>query len=275
MRKLSSKIIVYTFLTALCIIWLYPFVWMVSTSFKTMNQMWSGGMSLVPDPLIFENYIRAWNKANFSSYFVNTIIFAGGLVILSNLLGATSGYVIGRFNFPGRKFIVGLMIATLVVPKGTRIIPVFNLVKMLGLLNTRIGMILAALGGGLVLRILLFSGFFRGLPKDLEDAAKIDGCNFVQQFWYVMFPLSKPIIATVTILSFVGAWKAFLIPLVFTFSRPELRTLGVGMYAFVGQYSNDWTGMAAGATISIIPVMIVFLFFQRYFIEGMAGAIKG
>lgn len=275
MRTSVSKIVTHILLILICLLWLYPFIWMVSTSFKTMKQMWDGGMNLVPDPFILENYIRAWSTANFSGYFLNTIIFAAGGVILSIFLGSTSGYVIGRFKFPGRKIIVALMIATLVIPRGTKIIPLFNLIKMLGLLNTRTGMILAASSGGLVLRILLFSGFFKGLPGDLEDSAKIDGCNFVQQFFYIMFPLSKPIIATVTILSFVGAWKAFLIPLVFTFSRPELRTLGVGMYAFVGQYSSDWTGMAAAASISIIPLMIVFFFFQRYFIEGMAGAIKG
>jgi raffinose/stachyose/melibiose transport system permease protein len=224
---------------------------------------------------MFENYVRAWNTANFSGYFLNTIIYAGGLVVFGIIFASMSGYVIGRYPFPGRKIVLAMMISTLVVPTATTIIPVFNMVKILGLLNTRIGMILASLGGSLVFNILLFSGFFQGIPDDLEDAAKIDGCNFVQQFIYIMFPLSKPIIATVTILNFINGWKAFLIPLVFTFSRPGLRTLGVGMYAFVGEYSSDWTGMAAGASISIVPMMIVFFIFQRYFIEGLAGAIKG
>jgi len=275
MRRSKSQFFKHLFLITLSAVWLYPFLWMVSASLKSSKQMWEGGINLIPDPIMFENYVRAWNTANFSGYFLNTIIYAGGLVVFGIIFASMSGYVIGRYPFPGRKIVLAMMISTLVVPTATTIIPVFNMVKILGLLNTRIGMILASLGGSLVFNILLFSGFFQGIPDDLEDAAKIDGCNFVQQFIYIMFPLSKPIIATVTILNFINGWKAFLIPLVFTFSRPGLRTLGVGMYAFVGEYSSDWTGMAAGASISIVPMMIVFFIFQRYFIEGLAGAIKG
>lgn len=275
MRNLKSKIFTHTFLIIIGFIWIYPFLWMVSASLKTMAQMWQGGISLIPDPVVLENYARAWNTANFSNYFLNTVIFAVGVVVVGIFLSSTSGYVIGRFPFPGRKIVVAAMIATLVVPRATTIIPIFTMVKMLGLLGTRTGMILAQAGTSMVVNILLFSGFFQGVPGDMEDAAKIDGCNFVQQFWHIMLPLSKPIVATVTILGFINAWKEFLIPLVFTFSRPHLRTLGVGMYAFVGEYSTDWTGMAAGASMSIIPMMLIFLLFQKYFIKGLAGAIKG
>jgi len=274
MRTFKGKYLIHFFLILLVLIWLYPFVWTLSTSLKTSAQMWEGGTNLIPQPFEFENYLRAWKTANFSSYFLNTVIYAAGTVLLAIFLASTSGYVIGRFPFPGRNLVLVAMLATLVVPQATTIIPIFNLVKGLGLLNTRYGMILAS-SGGLVVNVLLFSGFFQGLPKDLEDAGKIDGCNFLQQFFYIMFPLAKPIIATVTILTFINSWKAFLIPLVFTFSRPELRTLGVGMYAFVGERSTDWTAMAAAASLSIIPMMIVFLLFQRYFIQGLAGAIKG
>ena len=274
MRNDKIRYLVHILLITTIIIWLFPFVWILSTAFKTSAQMWQGGIDLIPDPVILENFVTAWNSANFSSYFLNTIIDAAGTVFIAIFLGSTSGYVIGRFPFPGKRLIVTAMIATLVVPQATTIIPIFNLMKSIGLLNTRIGMILAS-SGGLVVNVLLFSGFFQGLPSELEDAGKIDGCNFLQQFVYIMFPLSKPIIATVTILTFINAWKAFLIPLVFTFDRAELRTLGVGMYAFVGEHATNWTGMAAAASISIIPMMIVFLVFQSYFIEGLAGAVKG
>ncbi|MFW6361155.1 MAG: carbohydrate ABC transporter permease, partial [Spirochaetota bacterium] len=127
----------------------------------------------------------------------------------------------------------------------------------------------------LVIAILLFIGFYVGVPREMEDSGAMDGCNFWQQFRHIMLPLAKPIIGTVTILNTIGAWKEFMIPLVFTFSRPNLRTLGVGMYAFVGEFSSDWAAMAAAASISILPMMLVFLLFQRYFIEGLAGAVKG
>lgn len=271
----TGMTLTHVLLTALCIVWLYPVIWMVATSFKTQQQMWSDSTNLIPDPIQLDNYIRAWSTANFSTYFLNTVIFAVSVVALLIFMGATSGYVLGRYRFPGKKIILVAFIATTVVPRATTIIPLFQLADMLGLLSTRLGYILAYTSKTLVIAVLLFIGFYIDVPREMEDSAAMDGCNFWQQFRYIMLPLAKPIIGTVAILNTIGAWKAFMIPLVFTFSRPGLRTLGVGMYAFVGEFTNDWTAMAAAASISIIPMMVVFLLFQRYFIEGLAGAVKG
>jgi raffinose/stachyose/melibiose transport system permease protein len=273
-RKVGAGI-QHVLLTALCIVWLYPVIWMVATSFKTQKQMWSDSTSLIPAPVEIDNFIRAWSTANFSTYFLNTVIFAIAVVLLLIFMGATSGYVLGRFKFPGKKLILVAFIATTVVPRATTIIPLFQLADILGLLSSRLGYILAYTSKTLVIAVLLFIGFYIDVPREMEDSAAMDGCNFWQQFRYIMLPLAKPIIGTVAILNTIGAWKAFMIPLVFTFSRPGLRTLGVGMYAFVGEFTNDWTAMAAAASISIVPMMVVFLLFQRYFIEGLAGAVKG
>lgn len=274
-KKQRRQILLNVFFIALCLIWLYPVIWMVSASLKTNAQMWNSSASLIPNPVQLENYIRAWTTSNFSLYFFNTVIFALMVVGLLIFLGASSGYVLGRFKFPARKFIMVLLIATTVVPRATTIIPLFQLANILGLLNNRLGYTLAYTSKSLVIAILLFIGFYYGIPREMEDSAAIDGCNFWQQFMRIMLPLAKPIIGTVTILNTIGAWKEFMIPLVFTFSRPNLRTLGVGMYAFVGEFSSDWTAMAAAASISILPMIVVFLLFQRYFIEGLAGAVKG
>lgn len=262
-------------LILLCLIWIYPILWMVSASFKTNAQMWNNSAGLIPNPVQIDNYLRAWTTANFSIYFFNTVIFAISVVALIIFLGSTSGYVLGRFKFPGKHLIMVLLIGTTVIPRATTIIPLFQLADMLGMLNSRIGYTLAYTSQSLVIAILLFIGFYVGVPREMEDSGAMDGCNFWQQFWHIMLPLAKPIIGTVTILNTIGAWKAFMIPLVFTFSRPNLRTLGVGMYAFVGEFSSDWAAMAAAASISILPMMLVFLLFQRYFIEGLAGAVKG
>ena len=131
------------------------------------------------------------------------------------------------------------------MPKGYTIIPIYTLINSLGLNNTLAGVILAEAGGAHVLFILLFTAYFRGLPKELEEAAQIDGAGFLRTFAQVMMPLAKPIIATTGIMQFMYTWNSFLIPLVFTLSKPELRTLGVGMYQFVGEHSVDWTGAAA------------------------------
>ena len=161
------------------------------------------------------------------------------------------------------------------MPKGFTIIPVYALINAMGLNNSLAGVILAEVGNAHVLFILLFAAHFSGLPKDLEEAAEIDGCGFLRTFLQIMLPLSKPMIATTAIMQFMFSWNSFLIPLVFTLSKPELRTLGVGMYQFVGENSIDWTGMAAAACISLLPIIVVFVLFQRYFIEGVAGAVKG
>lgn len=273
-RKVGLNLLHVVLLT-LCVIWLYPVVWMVAASLKTNAQMWDSSASLIPNPLQWDNYVRAWVTANFSLYFFNTVIFAACVVGLLIFMGATSGYVLGRFSFPLKRTIMILLIGTTVVPRATTIIPLFQLADILGLLNSRFGYILAYTSKTLVIAVLLFIGFFIGVPREMEDSGSIDGCNFWQQFRHIMFPLAKPIIGTVTILNTIGAWKAFMIPLVFTFSRPNLRTLGVGMYAFVGEFSSDWPAMAAAASISILPMILVFLLFQRYFIEGLAGAVKG
>jgi raffinose/stachyose/melibiose transport system permease protein len=134
---------------------------------------------------------------------------------------------------------------------------------------------IAVMGGaGNTTSILLMTGYFNRLPKELEEAAVLDGAGFVTLFSRVMLPLARPIMATIILLTFLNSWNNFFIPLVFTFSQPDLRTLSVGMLAFVGQHSTDWSGMAAGATISLLPVMILFLFMQRYYVEGLAGAVK-
>lgn len=275
MKRIIQYSIIYLLLGVLSIIFLYPTVWMVSSSFKTQRQMFQRDLNLIPNPVRPQNFLRAWKTAKFSVYFLNTVIFACSVVLFNLVLASSSGYVLARHSFPLKKtFLAGVMF-TLLVPQATTMIPLFHLVRMLRLMNTRWGYILASAGGGLTLGILLFMGFFRGVPYELEDAAKIDGCNLPQRYWHVMLPLARPIIATLTITNFVGAWKSFLLPLIFTLSRPNLRTLGVGMFSFIGEHSTDWTGMAAAATISLLPMMPVFVVFQRYFIEGLAGAVKG
>lgn len=266
---------VYTFLIVLGLVWIYPFIWMVFASFKTNREYISSGLTLFPEKWQFSNYANAWETAQFSTYFVNTVIVSVSVVALVIGICALTGYAVGRFSFPGRMVFITAVTATLFMPKGYTIIPIYTLVNAMGLNNSLAGVVLAEAGSAHVLFILLFTAHFRGLPKELEEAAEMDGCSFLRTFVQVMLPLSKPIIATTGILQFMWTWNSFLIPLVFTLSKPELRTLGVGMYQFVGEHSTDWTGMAAGASISLLPIILIFILFQRYFVEGVAGAIKG
>ena len=265
---------VHLLLIGLGIVWVYPFIWMIVSSLKTNSEYITSGISLWPERLQFENYQRAWETANFSVYFWNTVFVTVAAVAIVIVVCSLAGYAIGRYQFKGRIVFVSAITATMFMPKGYTIIPVYTLVNQLGLNNTLWGVILAESGGAHVLFILLFTAYFRGLPKELEESAEVDGSGFFRTFVQIMLPLSKPIIATTAIMQFMDSWNAFLMPLVFTLSKPSLRTLGVGMYQFVGEHTTDWTGMAAAASISLIPILVVFLLLQRYFIEGVAGAVK-
>jgi raffinose/stachyose/melibiose transport system permease protein len=257
-----------------CLIWIYPFLWMVSASFKTSAEVFTKGLDLLPDAPEWANYERAWVEAEFGTYLLNTVIVTVCTVVVVVVRCAMTGYVLARHEFRGRKIIMGVLVATLFVPAGYTIIPLVDLSQKLGLLNSLTGIILAMSGAANVAAILLYFGYFRGIPKELTEAALIDGAGFATIFFRVMLPLAKPVTATVTVLTFLSTWNAFFLPLVFTFSRPDLRTVSVGMLAFVGENATDWSGMAAAATISLLPVVVLFIVLQRYFIEGIAGAVK-
>ncbi|MQA02190.1 MAG: ABC transporter permease subunit [Streptosporangiales bacterium] len=261
-------------LTVVCLFWVYPFAWVLAASLKDPLEVFSSGLSLIPKTLQWENYQRAWTDANFGTYLFNTIVVTLATVVIVVIRCAMTGYVIARYSFLGKKLVVVVLVGTLFVPAGFTIIPVVELTNRLGMLNSLGGMIIALSGGGHVAAVLLYAGYFRNIPRELEEAAIIDGAGFITVFVRVMLPLAGPVTATVTVLTFLASWNAFLVPLVFTFSRPELRTLSVGMQAFVGESSVDWPGMAAAATISLVPIVLLFLFLQRYFFDGIAGAIK-
>jgi raffinose/stachyose/melibiose transport system permease protein len=273
-RRTVRRNVWHLLLIPLCLVWIYPFVWMISAAFKTPREMLIGGLSLLPDEATLENFRRAWTTAKFSTYTANTITFSIAVVVLVLLVASTAGYALARPGLPGKKVFVGVLIATMFIPHGYTIIPTFIVVNGLGLGNGLLGSALAQAGPALVVPVLLFMGFFSGIPKELEEAARMDGAGYLRTYWRVMLPLAKPVMGTVALMNFIGAWNAFFIPLVFTLGNPDLRTLGVGMYGFYGQDTTDWTGLAAAACISVVPIVVVFLFLQRTFVEGIAGAVK-
>jgi raffinose/stachyose/melibiose transport system permease protein len=273
--KLAYRWIPHAVLLGIALVWIYPFVWMISSSFKTNAEYFNRGLSLVPEQFRWDNYIRAWEIARFSVYFKNSLIMTVATVAIVVVICAMTGYALGRVEFFGRKIFIVAVTATLFIPKGYTIIPIYQVIKALGLLNTMPGLILAESGGAHVLFILLFTAHFSGLPKELEESAEMDGCGFIRTFWSIMLPLSKPILATTIVMQFMWAWNSFFTPLVFTLNNPDLRTLSVGMYSFIGEYASDYTGLAAAASISILPIMAVFIAMQKYFVEGIAGAVKG
>jgi ABC-type glycerol-3-phosphate transport system permease component len=273
-RRVRLNLIAIPILLLISLVWIYPFLWTVSASFKTQSGVFTGGASLIPDQLNFDNFRRAWVNAGFSGFFANTVLYSAVSTLVELVKAALCGYVLARYEFPGRRFLHRLIIATLFIPVASIIVPQFVLVEQLGLLNTRAGVILAMSGSAGALYVLMFTGFFSTVPSELFDAAKLDGADFLRTFRLVL-PLAKPVIAVVVIFQFVSNWNEFNIPLVFTLGQPELQNLAVGMLSFKGEHSVDWSGFAAAMTISFAPMLIVFLLFQNYFVRGLAGATKG
>ncbi|MDR1636537.1 MAG: carbohydrate ABC transporter permease [Treponema sp.] len=238
-------------------------------------EIFQKGLNLIPDHLSFENYWRAWVKGGFSGYFFNSVITTASCILVVVFRCALAGYALGRYHFAGKRAIMSVLIATFLIPLGTTIIPTVQLSQHLGLLNTRTGLVLAMSGGGQVASILLYKGFFEKLPDSLPEAARMDGAGFFTIFSRVMFPMTGPVTATVVILTFMSSWNNFMLPLVFTFGVPSLRTLPVGMMAFQSANETDWSGMAAAGMMTLIPVVICFISLQKYFVSGIAGAVKG
>lgn len=273
--KRKAKLLVnHGLLIIIGLAWIYPFLWMISASFKTQNEFFSNKLGLFPPSPTADNVVRIWEKAHFNTYFLNTVIVTFFSVFLVLVMTMLSGYALGRFRFAGRRIIMAVFLSSIAVPLVSTIIPTYEVVKAMKLVGTKLGLILSQAGGAHVIFLLLFSGFFEQIPGELEEAAKVDGCNFPGTFFYIMMPLTKPIATTVVIMETIWAWNAFLLPLVLTLNNPSARTLAVGLYAFKGENTVDWTGIAAGGVIAVIPIIILFVCLQKYFVEGIAGAVK-
>jgi raffinose/stachyose/melibiose transport system permease protein len=272
-RGIQLNLVAVPVLLLISFVWAYPFLWVVAAAFKTQLGVFTGGASLIPQPLELGNFRRAWVTAGFDRLFLNTVIYSVSSTFVELAKSALCGYVLARYRFPGRDLLYRAIVLTLFVPIASIIIPQFVLVQDLGLLNSRLGVILAMSGAAGALYVLLFTSFFEGLPQDLFDAARVDGANFVQTFW-LMLPLARPIIAVLVIFQFIHSWNDFNIPLVFTLGQPDLQNLAVGMLAFQGTHSLDWTGFASAMVISFAPVLLVFLLFQGQFVRALSGAVK-
>jgi len=271
----ASSLLVHVVLIGLGFVYLYPFLWVLASSFKSPGEFFESGLSLRPAVLRWGNYLYAWETGHFSAYFLNTVVVAVGVTALVILISSMAGYVLAKTDVPGKKLILGGMVALMFLPGGYTIIPTFDLVQHLGLLNTLWSIIIVQTAGGLIFNALLFLGYFLTIGKEIEEAARVDGASFPRLYLQIMLPMARPMVATVALFQFMANWNSFWIPLVFTLGNASLRTLAVGMYAFVGANSTGWTYVCAGAVMSILPIMLVFFALQRHFIEAVAGAIKG
>lgn len=259
-------ILFHCVLVILTLLVIIPFLWMLATSFKDPAELFGRG-SILPRTWTLENYTVAWQSAPFGRYYFNSFVVASCTVALQLFTGILAGYGFARVPMPGRNLIFGLILATMMVPNTVTLVPSYLLLNRLGWLNTYAALIIP--WGATPFSIFLFRQFFRTVPVDLEDAARIDGCNQLQLLWRIVVPLSKPALLTVATYGWIGSWNDFLWPLIMTDSA-SMRTLQVGVRVFSQDAGTRYTLQMAAASFTIIPVLIAFFFVQRQFVEGIA-----
>lgn len=266
--------IAHLLLIAVAFFYLYPFLWMISGSLKSLGGFFDQGLSLIPDAWQWHNYSDAWTTGQFSLYFGNTVFVTVLSVALSVLFSSMAGYALARLRLPGKRILLATIVIMSLLPKGNSILPTYEIIQFLGLNDSLAAIILLHIAGSVVGGSLFFAGYFLTLSREIEEAAIVDGANKFRIYWNIALPLAGPMIATQALFSFIGSWNDFLTPLIYTLGDSDLRTLAVGMYAFTSEHTQQWTLVCAGAVISLIPIAIIFFLLQRYFVEGLAGAVK-
>ena len=253
---------------------IFPLVWMFSSALKTQATVFSD-MSLFPAHPHWENFYLAWTKGGFGIYFFNSIFYTLTVVIGVVLIASLAAYAFARLEFPGKNIFFYMFLATLMIPLPGAFIALYVLLMKLHLVNTRIGYILIQINGGLALGIFLLKTFFERMPRDLEDAARIDGCGKFGIYWRVALPLAKPAIAVVVIFNTLTVWNEYLLAMLLLTNK-SLMPLQRGLMVFQGAHVTQYPLLMAGITITVIPIVLMYIVMQKYIITGItAGAVTG
>ena len=264
----------YSLLIILALVMVFPMLWLVSTSFKGPDEnLLAAPPQLIPQAPTLANYVRVWQTNPFGQYFLNSTIVAVLTVGLNLAICSLAAYPLARLRFRGREVILALIVSTIMIPFQIVMIPLYILAVNLGLRNTYLGLILPYLASAF--GIFLMRQAFQGVPKDLEEAARMDGCSDLGIWWHVMIPATRPALITLGIFVFIGTWGEFLWPLILL-DRPERYTLPLGVARLAGSFSLDWRLVAAGSVLSVLPAILVFVLLQRFIVptESSSG-LKG
>ena len=262
------------FLLTLMIFVLLPFVWLIVSSFKTNHEIFVGVPYALPQQWNFDNYATAWVRGGFGRLFWNSAAIAVIVVFLTLLLSAPAGYAFAKMRFKGNDLLFYLCLFGMTIPIQAMIVPLYQLLQHLGLVNTLIGVALVQVGNGIPFGLFIMRNFFRSLPDELVDSARIDGCGNFQIFGRVLLPLAVPAVSALAIISALGTWNDFFLPLVVLIS-PSVQTVPLGLVRFVDQFSADQRLIFSGTVISFIPIVILYVIAQKHFVQGLTqGALK-
>lgn len=271
--KVGTLTLAYILLAAVVLGMLVPYVWMLSSSLKLNKDVFAFPMQWIPDQPRWENYADIWTKIPLGKFIYNTAKLSVIVTILQLLTSSFAAYAFSKLHFKGRNVLFLGYIATIAIPWQAYMVPQFIMMRSMGLNNTHLAIIL--LQAFSAFGVFLMRQFYQGIPNELCEAARIDGLSEYGIWAKIMLPLSKPALSTLTIFTFVSTWNDFLGPMIYL-TKTELKTIQIGLRMFISQYSAEYGLIMAASVISIIPVLIVFLLLQKYFVQGVASSgIKG
>lgn len=273
-RHFFRNTLLHVFLLTVTVSCLFPIFWMIRSSLMSGTTIFTD-QALIPADLNWHNYAVAWTRGNFAVYFINSLIYTisvvTGIVVISSL----AAFAFSRLQFPGKNAIFYVFVAALMIPLPGSFVPLFVLMNKLHLVDTRMGYILCMINVGLSLSILLLKTFFDKMSPDLENAARIDGCNQLQIWWYVALPLAAPALAVVVIYNSLNVWNEYILATVLL-SDQDLMPLQRGLMVFNGPYQVDYPVLMAGLTMTVIPVIAIYLLMQKHIVKGLSsGAVVG
>ncbi|MDD5246308.1 MAG: carbohydrate ABC transporter permease [Candidatus Omnitrophica bacterium] len=273
-KKITLNVIIHLFLLSVAVTCIYPLLWMVVSSLKTQETIFTD-LSLVPRQFHFENYLLAWKEGGFGKNFLNSIFYTvsvvGGIVIVATM----AAYAFARLRFPGRNVLFIMFMAAMMIPIPGSFVALYVLLNKLHLRNTPLGYILCMINVGLSTSIFLLKTFFDKMPKELEDAARIDGCSKLGIWWHVALPLAKPVLAVVVVFNALNVWNEYILALIIFDSR-KFMPLQVALQTFQGEFVTNYPLLMAGLTITALPIIVVYLLMQKYIVKGVtAGAVVG
>jgi raffinose/stachyose/melibiose transport system permease protein len=274
LQKNYGQIVVYVVLALALLMAILPFFWVIVGSLKTSGEIFSSPFGL-PKAWRFENFQTAWVEGHFGTYFYNSLMIAIPTVFLILACGSLAGFAFARLKFFGSTAIFYLFLASLAISTNSIMIPLFHMIYNFGMIDSWWGVIIPTVASHMPMSSFLMRAFFRSLPGELEDAARIDGCNNFGVYWYVMLPLARGALLGLSIFAFMDSWNAFLVPLL-VLRDAAIRTIPLGLIVFQGQYLSDYSVLFAGVVISFIPTLVVYFLLQRHFEKGlMIGSVKG
>lgn len=275
--RVPGRAVAWAFLTAVLLFTVYPVAYALIGSFKTNFELTLGGR-FFPEKWMFSNYVEAFTKGNFGQYTLNSVLVSTIVTALALVTASMAGYVFARREFPGKRLVMTLYMAFMFISLGSvTLYPLYMLLSRVGLTQSILGMALV-MTGGQAANVFLINGFIRSVPRELDEAAYIDGCAPFQVFRIMIIPMIRPILAVVVLFSFRTSWNDFLTPLIMTIGKTNLRTLTVAVVQlkYSANAAAEWHIMLAGASIALIPVLIIYAFTHKQFIAGLtAGAVKG